>query len=595
MWAMLTAPVLVFPFEIERPSWSVSYIGRRSENSFGNDEAAVGIGVHIGEYKENPDPVIGPFFGRDGFALRVVCTANTREGIEYSPEPLDTLYDDTFSPPFYEHQLNLGDDDGAWVNLPFQVAFYTSQGGLQSQSLYSKVWICSNGFLCFDNNSTSPNPKYGPEAPNTIMAPYWSDLDPSGGIISYKVDLYSFAPKFIVSWYNVLDKKNGIRQTFEVIIRKSSEGGAPPRFPNMFIFQYRDVTWSYEAQFIIENQVGSKHNRGILEPSIKSLLFYPPASPTPAIQSLSIKLEKQDSTAEIFIGTQYWELSGVNLKTETMVPIGEPWYETALKGCRTLLLSYLLSTITGSGILLAIGTDIFVVGLETVATYSAAMVPVSTVNKKDANETENLAYVSVPAAGDDHSDWPVDASLGAQIYWVFNDNNTLDHSLKITAELTYFSYKTWQNETITTSVNLNVPCDAGNDIATSRKVSSGEYLAYLDHDYDKDDYYNISVSYGQYVEIIMHPPNDANFDLYLYNKQGTIVAQSKRSGNQFEDITYRALYTGPYYIRVNAPLGGVRGFYTLKFLIFLLEVVLLSVFGMEHNTWLTTTLCPLPN
>jgi len=92
MWAMLTAPVLVFPFEIERPSWSVSYIGRRSENSFGNDEAAVGIGVHIGEYKENPDPVIGPFFGRDGFALRVVCTANTREGIEYSPEPLDTLY-----------------------------------------------------------------------------------------------------------------------------------------------------------------------------------------------------------------------------------------------------------------------------------------------------------------------------------------------------------------------------------------------------------------------------------------------------------------------------------------------------------------------
>jgi hypothetical protein len=110
--------------------------------------------------------------------------------------------------------LGLGDDDGSWVHLPFKVAFFSGPGE-QNTSLYSWVWICSNGFICFDEKSNSSNPDLaqGSSKPNTFMAPYWSDLKPSSGIISYYVD-YVFG-RFAVSWYNVLDKKNGKRQTFE--------------------------------------------------------------------------------------------------------------------------------------------------------------------------------------------------------------------------------------------------------------------------------------------------------------------------------------------------------------------------------------------
>jgi len=80
---------LAFCFDIERPSFHTN-IGFRDENSYTNNQATVGIGVDLHFYHENAlDP---PYNGRDGISLRVACTANTREGIEYSPEPLDTLY-----------------------------------------------------------------------------------------------------------------------------------------------------------------------------------------------------------------------------------------------------------------------------------------------------------------------------------------------------------------------------------------------------------------------------------------------------------------------------------------------------------------------
>ncbi|MGQ9506384.1 MAG: hypothetical protein ACUVTB_00825 [Candidatus Bathycorpusculaceae bacterium] len=455
--------------------------------------------------------------------------------------------------------MNLGDDDGEWVDLPFQVAFYTGPGGLPNSSLYSKVWMCSNGFLCFDNNSTSPKSQHSTESPNTRMAPYWSDLDPSGGVISYYLPP-GLPHRFVISWYNVLDKKNGMRQTFDVIIYKRAEVWPDCRVPNKFVFQYRNVTWSYYAIYNVEDQAGYKGWFSSLSEDIKSLVFMP-LSTSPEIRYLSIQLEKQDSNAKIHISPEW--LDGVNLMWETPVPTGEPFYETALKGWGTLLIGTLIGLAHPVAGLLWSTT---LVTLETVSAYSKAMWPlkISAVDRRNANETESLAYVGAPAAGDNPTNWPVDASLGAEVYWIFTDDNARDHSLKITANLTYYSYKTQRLESVTTSVNLNVVCEAGNTISTARYAATGEYLAYLDDPYDKDDYYNISVLYGEYIEIIMRPTQNMNFDLYLYNRQGNLVAYSNRTNDDIEDITYKALYTGNYSIRVNVPPGGGRGLYKLK-------------------------------
>lgn len=152
----------------------------------------MGLGVDVNWYVDNPAPSVPPFYGRDGFILNLVVTTNTRKAIYYTPEVSDGLEFD-YVEPLPPYELVLGDDDGAWIDLrdptggSYHVLFHSGPG-LHQGSEYTKVWVCSNGFICFDNSeSTSPTPEYSPNAkpPNAVIAPYWSDLDPSGGSIRY--------------------------------------------------------------------------------------------------------------------------------------------------------------------------------------------------------------------------------------------------------------------------------------------------------------------------------------------------------------------------------------------------------------------------
>lgn len=254
---LLMIPKLVIAQEEEEPAWEIERpwntqegINGFIENSYSNGEASVGLGVHVDACRE--EATSPPFNGSDGVELRIAASANTREAIDYGFYTMQTPFDPWFSPPF-ENVLNLGDDDGAWVNLPLSmpVAFYSGPG-----SLYTKVWVCSNGFLSFDGNSTSNDPKAGPDLPNAFIAPYWSDLDPTveGAVISYRNN--SILGNFVVSWYNVLDKNNSMRQSFEVVIQPRSE--FYPRIQNIFAFQYRSVSWSSEAMIGLEDQRGNR-------------------------------------------------------------------------------------------------------------------------------------------------------------------------------------------------------------------------------------------------------------------------------------------------------------------------------------------------
>jgi len=299
-------------WEVERPSDDIDFYEERIENCNCTDEVSTGIGVHIHKYVENDTWM--PFSGRDGFILRIVGTANTRKGIYYDYEWQIPIPD--FG-PIFENTLNLGDNDGIWLDIPYigSVAFYSGPG-LQNSSLYEKVWVCSNGFLCFEGAYTNPTPQNipSPEKPNTIIAPYWCDLDPAGGVISWGTFSYLGGSYFAVSWHNVLDKVNNKRQSFAVFIK--NRGPNFLRAQNLIIFQYYNVEWNGFAILGIENHEGYEGTG--FSPSngetwVNKALRFSCFRNSPQIREMAIKLEKQDTTAEIYIDMNNYSLQSYNL------------------------------------------------------------------------------------------------------------------------------------------------------------------------------------------------------------------------------------------------------------------------------------------
>jgi hypothetical protein len=564
----LIAPA--FAWDMERPSAYV-VVDERAENANADNEAAAGIGVHMRTYHENsPDD---PFANRDGIILSVVGTANTRKSIWYLPSVHPNLYVERFSLP---STLSLGDDDAENVPIlfPVGVAFYSGPG-LQDSSLYSTVCICSNGFICFNGdypNVGPPTEICDSSPPNTFIAPYWSDLDPSTGVIRYGTTSSGGISYFGVEWDNVLDKANNVTQTFAVLIQARSSDD--PRLQNRIIFQYYDVDWSSSAFWGIEDQEGCRGIGAKGPIDGRSIVFEAQKRPA-AIREMSIIMEKQDTLAEVDIGTDPWEVAGVNLRWESTEPppdILHQWYSPALKGTATLLMSkflvWLLPPPLGpvAGLLLS-GA---VIGYNLIDGYvSTFRKPEPTeMKRQNANITQNIAYIKVPATGNDPSDYPVDAEISAQIYWIFNDANTENHSITITTQLNYYSLENDQFYNLTTSVDITVVRDTGNSFndPNVRTVYPGTYLAFVGEDVshgsnDFDDYYKLNVGEGMVLHLTMTPANDTDFDLYLYDPSGQFAKSSKRGRNVTEEISYPTNVSGNWFIRVNAVHGF--GLYTL--------------------------------
>ncbi len=131
-----------------------------------------------------------------------------------------------------------GDDQSKQFALPFTFNFYGTN--------YTSVYVCSNGFLSFTSNSTAYSPASIPNtaAPNALIAPFWRDLNPSGGgTITY----YSGSDKFVVTWNAVKNYSNSNTQTFQVIL-----------YPNgQIVFQYNNVTNDVTTVRGIENINGT--------------------------------------------------------------------------------------------------------------------------------------------------------------------------------------------------------------------------------------------------------------------------------------------------------------------------------------------------
>mmetsp|Transcript_15029 Transcript_15029/g.33594 ORF Transcript_15029/g.33594 Transcript_15029/m.33594 type:complete len:479 (+) Transcript_15029:220-1656(+) len=120
--------------------------------------------------------------------------------------------------------FELEDDDDEEVSLGGTFSFY----GID----YENVFVSSNGFLSFGNGNGScpdcdennPDPFPNTDTPNNVIAPLWTDLNPSpfdddgGGSVTYKY-VMNMPDKFITQWTEVpeYDENDNIN-TFQVAL-----------------------------------------------------------------------------------------------------------------------------------------------------------------------------------------------------------------------------------------------------------------------------------------------------------------------------------------------------------------------------------------
>jgi hypothetical protein len=533
-------------WEMERPSFFISGISHGAvQNAATDDEASVGLGVDVNTYHENEDD----WGGDDGVTLRVAATGNTRKAITYVHNTYDELWDWIWA----NEPTGLTQDNcGAWFDLPFSVRFYGGPGAQSESFTYDRVWVCSNGFLSFDSsNSTSATGSLASRvAPNALMAVYWTDLNPAGGSIKY----YSDSMWFVVLWENVLNNNNQRRETFEVAIK--NQRLPEYRDQNRFIFLYYNVSGC--AQVGIEDQEGYRYETDW--PASGKEIDWITEHRAGEIKELRIIAEKDDGMAEIRM-QPHDELRGYNMYWTTPEGDQAGLYEVALKGGLTILLSHAAEW--AGGLLGGLSMDIFLLTLELAPYFSRELYKVHDERMRDALTSENIAWVNVSAALDNGLRWPVDAELSDLIYWRFKDDDG-NHTIKITAQLIYYSLQTHTERNITCSVNITMTQDAGSNIPTARNVAPGIYLAYAARQQDPEDYYSVWVQTGKSLFIKMTPPDDCDFDLYLYSQSGALLASSVTPGDAVERITFYTSYTGYYYIRVYVPPDGGSGLYTLE-------------------------------
>jgi hypothetical protein len=122
-------------------------------------------------------------------------------------------------------RLLLGDDDNQGpFDLGSAFSFYDTS--------CRSVRICSNGWLSFTSSSHQFHQYHLPDRydPNALIAPFWTDLDPSaGGGVYYLAD--SVNQRFIVSWVKVPRYNRSDSCSFQVVLDTSGR----------IFFQYLDV------------------------------------------------------------------------------------------------------------------------------------------------------------------------------------------------------------------------------------------------------------------------------------------------------------------------------------------------------------------
>ncbi len=436
-----------------RPSDDATY-----NETIGNADtdgiASIGMGVDIAEYYED-DQIMGDFL-----TFRVSVSANTRKGIEYY------VYEEPSDYHWYEVSTPTGiiyDNQATKILLPFTVQYY----GV----IYDEVWVYDDGFISFDPNRTSTTPQNIPstEKPNSIVAPFWRDLNPqAGGSITYgTAEAYEF---FIISWNNVPNKDNGVPQTFQIVI--NNYGAYSYDFQNVIFFQYEDITLDQPTAVGIEDQVGVQSSTlnytGLYNELRLKFKYWTEGY---RLVKLTTKLTKNDDNhAKVnFIHT---DIGGYNVIIEN--PEDNPYgslFFSAIGLAADFLFPLDLGIMFGH----------FLIVPDLALDLSENLSPPS-FEVKDAKEYDNEAYVYSIADLERKPGYaPFDATLASNLIWSFTDPNNRDHSLTVAAELTYQDFQVPANcYTISTSVTLNMYI---NQPPATPSTPSGPNSGYQDYIY----------------------------------------------------------------------------------------------------------------
>jgi len=113
--------------------------------------------------------------------------------------------------------------------LPFVFNFYGSN--------WSNLYVGANGLLGFEStglDSISNNDLAGSSPPNSVLCPFWDDLNPeAGGAVTYGVDGSAPNRRFVVTWSAVPHKNyTSTKFTFQAVLEESSQ---------RILFQYQET------------------------------------------------------------------------------------------------------------------------------------------------------------------------------------------------------------------------------------------------------------------------------------------------------------------------------------------------------------------
>jgi len=153
----------------------------------------------------------------------------------------------------------------------------------------------------------------------------------------------------------------------------------------------------------------------------------------------------------------------------------------------------------------------------------------------------------------------------ASLTWKLKTANNESHQITVSSEITYYNGTAYRK--VVLPIFLRVIADAGGSFETARTIGFGSHTAFIHIIDDPEDWYRMWFDVGQTVSIqlsIQEPSQGLYLDLYLYNPDGTLVANSSsREPNNIEQITHTINQSGNWYIRVLDPYAGYT-LYTLS-------------------------------
>ena len=541
--AFLLALTLIIPsvlaFETERPSVNVDYGDARTDSAYSDGVGDVGLGIHIYQYQENHQD------RGDNVEMRVVATANSREILSYGASTASYTWYTVSNPTNVA-----GDNEVRWVSFaPHKVRFY---GGRRSAE-YGGAYVSSNGFISFDSDFNIPHNSRGiphTDTPNSVIAPFWRDLDPSmGGSGSITWGYVIDVPAIVISWNNVPNKVNGEPQTFQIVLEIAP--GSNEFYRNSRIwFNYQSITKDDSTTIGVEDQRGSRgvsYNYQDINNSVT--LRFQQTSNSAFIQYLTIKLNKgSDAYAIIDINEDPDWIRGHNVRLREETVDETQKFLVALAGEAALLLGS-----TGVGAKAGFLLGVMAIGLDVVAHLASAQKPA---NLFEIQDRIDQSYAKAPAYGRPDYLTVVDADVGINVFWMFTDSNNRDHELTITAELEYAEVDYTGNVVACRNITTSVPVRFLRE-SEPKRISIPTRIAGSVHTDDSEDslwYFLGGTNFYHKITLRPHVDVDLKLELYEYNPDtctiGCQINVSDVGGTgQIESIT-EGPFMGAYTYRL---------------------------------------------